>query len=46
VKTHAVDARTLAHRLRADLPPDAYVEPRELRENAAPNERRTPGLSA
>ena len=35
VKTDAVDARTLAHLLRADLLPEAYVappEPRELRE--------------
>ena len=32
VKTDAVDARTLAHLLRADLLPEAYVAPRELRE--------------
>lgn len=31
-KTDAVDARTLAHLLRADLLPEAYVAPRELRE--------------
>jgi hypothetical protein len=31
VKTDAVDARTLAHLLRADLLPEAYVAPRELR---------------
>ena len=32
VKTDAVDAKTLAHLLRADLLPEAYVAPRELRE--------------
>src|SRR5262249_6990357 len=32
VKTDAVDARTLAHLLRADLLPEAYVAPRGLRE--------------
>ena len=32
VKTDAVDARTLAHLLRTDLLPEAYVAPRELRE--------------
>src|SRR6266487_6642491 len=32
VKTDAVDARTLTHLLRADLLPEAYVAPRELRE--------------
>jgi transposase len=32
VKTDAVDARTLAHLLRADLLPEAYVAPRELRD--------------
>ena len=32
VKTDAVDARTLAHLLRTDLLPEAYVSPRELRE--------------
>jgi transposase len=32
VKTDAVDARMLAHLLRADLLPEAYVAPRELRE--------------
>jgi transposase len=32
VKTDAVDAGTLAHLLRADLLPEAYVAPRELRE--------------
>jgi transposase len=32
VKTDAVDARTLAHLLRADLLPGAYVAPRDLRE--------------
>jgi transposase len=31
VKTDAVDARTLAHLLRTDLLPEAYVAPRELR---------------
>jgi transposase len=31
VKTDAVDARTLAHLLRADLLPEAYVAPPELR---------------
>jgi transposase len=31
VKTDAVDARTLAHLLRADLLPEAYVAPRQLR---------------
>ena len=30
VKTDAVDAKTLAHLLRADLLPEAYVAPREL----------------
>jgi transposase len=32
VKTDAVDARTLAQLLRADLLPEAYVAPRELRD--------------
>ena len=32
VKTDAVDARTLAHLLRTDLLPEAYIAPRELRE--------------
>jgi transposase len=32
VKTDAVDARTLAHLLRADLLPEAYVASRELRD--------------
>jgi len=32
VKTDAVDARTLAHLLRADLLPESYVAPRELRD--------------
>jgi transposase len=32
VKTDAVDARTLAHLLRADLLPEAYVAPREVRQ--------------
>ena len=32
VKTDAVDARTLAHLLRADLLPEAYVAPRDLRD--------------
>jgi transposase len=32
VKTDAVDARTLAHLLRADLLPEAYVAPRALRD--------------
>src|SRR5215216_2143479 len=32
VKTDAVDARTLAHLLRAELLPEAYIAPRELRE--------------
>jgi transposase len=32
VKTDALDARTLADLLRADLLPEAYVAPRELRE--------------
>jgi transposase len=32
VKTDAVDARTLAHLLRTDLLPEAYVAPRELRD--------------
>jgi transposase len=32
VKTDAVDARTLAHLLRADLLPEAYVAPPEVRE--------------
>jgi transposase len=32
VKTDGVDAKTLAHSLRADLPPEAYVAPRELRD--------------
>jgi hypothetical protein len=32
VKTVAVDARTLAHLLRADLLPQAYLAPRELRD--------------
>jgi transposase len=34
VKTAAVDARTLAHLLRADLLPEAYVAPRGLRDSA------------
>ena len=32
VKTDAVDARTLAHLLRTDLLPEAYIAPRDLRE--------------
>jgi transposase len=32
VKTDAVDARTLAHLLRADLLPEAYIAPRGLRD--------------
>src|SRR5436190_8958882 len=32
VKTDAVDARTLAHLLRTELLPEAYVAPRELRD--------------
>jgi transposase len=32
VKTDAVDARTLAHLLRADLLPEAYIAPRALRD--------------
>ena len=32
MKTDAVDARTLAHLLRADLLPEAYIAPRELRD--------------
>jgi transposase len=32
VKTDAVDARTLAHLLRTDLLPEAYIAPRELRD--------------
>jgi transposase len=32
VKTDAVDAKTLAHLLRADLLPEAYVAPRDLRD--------------
>jgi transposase len=32
VKTDAVDARTLAHLLRTDLLPEAYVAPRQLRD--------------
>jgi transposase len=32
VKTDKVDSRTLAHLLRADLIPPAYVPPREIRE--------------
>ena len=32
VKTDAVDARTLAHLLRADLLPEAYIAPREPRD--------------
>src|SRR5215208_8528449 len=32
VKTDAVDARTLAHLLRTELLPEAYIAPRELRE--------------
>jgi transposase len=32
VKTDAVDARTLAHLLRADLLPEAYIATRELRD--------------
>ncbi len=32
MKTDAVDAKTLAHLLRADLLPEAYVAPRDLRD--------------
>ncbi|MCA1678031.1 MAG: transposase, partial [Actinobacteria bacterium] len=32
VKTDAIDARTLAHLLRAGLLPEAYIAPRELRD--------------
>src|SRR5262249_25151456 len=32
VKTDAVDAKTLAHLLRADLLPEAYIAPRQLRD--------------
>ena len=32
VKTDAVDAKTLAHLLRTDLLPEAYIAPRELRD--------------
>jgi len=32
VKTDAVDAKTLAHLLRAELLPEAYIAPRELRD--------------
>jgi transposase len=32
VKTDAVDAKTLAHLLRADLLPEAYIAPRDLRD--------------
>src|SRR3954469_22077864 len=32
VKSDAVDARTLAHLLRADLLPEAYIAPRDLRD--------------
>jgi transposase len=32
VKTDAIDARTLAHLLRAKLLPEAYIAPRELRD--------------
>src|SRR5207248_5280532 len=32
VKTDAVDAKTLAHLLRTDLLPEAYIPPRELRD--------------
>lgn len=32
MKTDAVDARTLAHLLRTDLLPEAYIAPRELRD--------------
>ena len=32
IKNDAVDARTLAHLLRTDLLPEAYIAPRELRE--------------
>lgn len=32
LKTDAVDARTLAHLLRTDLLPEAYIAPRELRD--------------
>src|SRR6187397_3040036 len=32
VKTDAIDAKTLAHLLRADLLPEAYIAPRELRD--------------
>ncbi len=32
VKTDAVDARTLAHLLRSDLLPQAYIAPRALRD--------------
>jgi transposase len=44
VKTDAVDARTLAHLLRADLLPEAYVAPRELREQSRRSAR--PSLSS
>jgi predicted metal-dependent phosphoesterase TrpH len=32
VKTDSVDARTLAHLLRTDLLPEAYIAPREIRD--------------
>jgi len=32
VKTDAIDAKTLAHLLRAGLLPEAYIAPRELRD--------------
>lgn len=32
IKTDSIDARTLAHLLRADLIPEAYIPPREIRE--------------
>jgi transposase len=32
VKTDAIDARTLAHLLRSDLIPEAYVPPRDIRD--------------
>jgi transposase len=45
VKTDAVDARTLAHLLRADLLPEAYIAPRELRDlrDLLPTGWRSPG---
>src|SRR6266540_3725413 len=32
LRTNAIDARTLAHLLRTDLLPEAYIAPRELRD--------------